>query len=214
MPTGLLGRKIGMTRIYDESGKAVPVTVVQAGPCVVVQRKTTQRDGYEAVQLGFEPVSPGRLNQPQLGHFLTRNVEPHRHVREFRVRADEQLEPGSAVTVEIFAEGQLVDVTGTSKGRGFAGGVRRHGFRGGPASHGSKVHRAPQSAGATDAQRVFPGKRSPGHMGAERCTTKGLRVVKVDPERNVLLIRGSVPGPRGGLLEIRAQRRAERGSDA
>ncbi len=213
MPTGLLGKKVGMTRIFDDAGKAIPVTVVQAGPCVVVQRKTAETDGYEAVQLGFEPVAPSRLNQPELGHFLSRNVDPHRYVREFGVTADEELEPGTQVTVEMFRPGQLVQVTGTSKGRGFQGGVKRHGFRGGPASHGSKVHRSPQSAGATDAQRVFPGKRSPGHMGAERCTTSGLQVVGVDLERNVLLIKGAVPGPRGGLLEIKAQSQAEQGSD-
>ncbi len=215
MPTGLLGKKVGMTRIFDEAGRAVPVTVVEAGPCVVVQRKTAASDGYEAVQLGFEPLPPTRLNQPELGHFLSRNVEPQRYVREFGVGAGEELEPGTQVTVEIFRPGQLVAVTGTSKGRGFQGGVKRHGFRGGPASHGSKVHRTPQSAGATDAQRVFPGKRGPGHMGAERCTTKGLQVVGVDLERNVLLIKGAVPGPRGGLLEIKAQTpaQAEQGSD-
>ncbi len=211
MPTGLLGKKVGMTRIFDESGNAIPVTVVQAGPCVVVQRKTTERDGYEAVQLGFEQVPRSRLNQPTLGHFLSRNVEPHRYVREFGVKPGEDLEPGTTVTVEIFSEGQLVDVTGTSKGRGFAGAMRRYGFRGGPASHGSKVHRTPQSAGATDAQRVFPGKRGPGHMGAARCTVKGLEIVRVDTERNVLLLKGAVPGPRGGLLEIKAQ--SKQGSD-
>lgn len=202
-----------MTRIYDETtGNAIPVTVVEAGPCVVVQRKTAERDGYDAVQLGFEQVGPGKLNQPMLGHFLSRNVEPHRHIQEFGLLGDEELQTGASVTVEIFEEGQTVEVTGTSKGRGFAGGVRRHGFRGGPASHGSKVHRTPQSAGATDAQRVFPGKRSPGHMGAARTTTKGLTVVRVDLERNVLLIKGSVPGPRGGLLEIKHQGAARGGN--
>lgn len=213
MPTGLLGKKVGMTRVFDEAGNAIPVTVVEAGPCVVVQRKTTEKDGYDAVQLGYEPVKHDRLNQPELGHFLSRNVEPHRYLREFGVSADEELETGASVTVEMFSEGQLVEVSGITKGRGFQGGVRRHGFRGGPASHGSKVHRAPQSAGATDAQRVFPGKRSPGHMGAVRVTTRGLRVVKVDPARNVLLIKGSVPGPRGGLLEIKAQSAGKQGSD-
>jgi len=213
MPTGLLGKKVGMTRIYDETtGNAIPVTVVEAGPCVVVQRKTAERDGYDAVQLGFKQVAPGKLNQPMLGHFLSRNVEPHRHLQEFGLLGDEELQTGAPVTVEIFEEGQTVEVTGTSKGRGFAGGMRRHGFRGGPASHGSKVHRTPQSAGATDAQRVFPGKRSPGHMGAARTTTKGLTVVRVDPERNVLLIKGSVPGPRGGLLEIKHQGAARGGN--
>ncbi len=213
MPTGLLGKKVGMTRIYDqESGEAIPVTVVEAGPCVVLQRKTAETDGYEAVQLAFEEVSHGKLNQPMLGHFLSRNVEPHRYIQEFGLLGDEELETGASVTVEMFEEGQTVQVTGTSKGRGFAGAMKRHNFKGGPASHGSSVHRSPQSAGATDAQRVFPGKRSPGHMGAERCTTKGLTVVRVDPDRNVLLIKGAVPGARNGLLEIKIQGAARGGS--
>ena len=202
-----------MTRVYDETtGDAIPVTVVEAGPCVVIQRKTADTDGYEAVQLGFEEVAHSKLNEPMLGHFLSRGVEPHRYVQEFGLLDDEELDTGSSVTVEMFEEGQVVEVTGTSKGRGFAGGMRRHNFKGGPASHGSKVHRTPQSAGATDAQRVFPGKRSPGHMGAERSTTKGLTVVRVDQERNVLLIKGSIPGPRGGLLEIKHQGAARGGS--
>lgn len=214
MPTGLLGKKVGMTRVYDDTtGEAIPVTVVEAGPCVVVQRKTVETDGYEAVQLGFEEISHSKLNEPMLGHFLSRGVEPQRHVHEFALlEEDEELETGASVTVEMFEEGQLVEVTGTSKGRGFAGGMKRHNFKGGPASHGSKVHRTPQSAGATDAQRVFPGKRSPGHMGAERCTTKGLTVVRVDAERNALLIKGAIPGPRGGLLEIKLQGAAVGGS--
>ncbi len=204
-----------MTRVYDDvTGDAIPVTVVEAGPCVVVQVKTDETDGYQAVQLGFEKVPHSKLSEPMLGHFLSRQVDPHRHLREFGLLEDDEgLEPGSAVTVEMFEEGQLVEVTGTSKGRGFAGAMRRHGFKGGPASHGSKVHRTPQSAGATDAQRVFPGKRSPGHMGAERSTTPGLTVVRVDPERNVLLIKGSIPGPRGGLLEIKHQGAARGGNE-
>jgi len=203
-----------MTRIYDaDTGEAIPVTVVEAGPCVVVQLKTAETDGYEAVQLGYEQVVHSKLNQPRLGHFLSKSVEPHRHLREFELLADEQLEAGAPVTVEMFEEGQFVVVSGTSKGRGFTGVVKRYGFRGGPASHGSKVHRAPQSAGATDAQRVFPGQRMPGHMGAERCTTKGLKVVRVDKERNVLLLRGSIPGARGGLLEIKHQGAARGGSE-
>ena len=212
MPTGLLGKKVGMTRIFDDRGNSIPVTVVEAGPCVVVQRKTVETDGYEAVQLGYEPVPPRKLNEPALGHFMSRNVEPHRHLREFGIGGEEELETGNTVTVEIFEEGQIVEVTGTSKGRGFTGAVKRYGFRGGPASHGSKVHRTPQSAGATDPQRVFPGKRMPGHMGAERTTTLGLEVVRVDPERNVLLIKGSIPGPNGGLLEIKRHRSSKGGS--
>jgi len=205
MPTGLLGRKVGMTRVFDEAGNALPVTVVQAGPCVVVQRKTADTDGYEAVQMGFEAKKMARVNEPMTGHFASRGVEPQQTLREFALAGDEDPQPGDTVTVEMFEEGQIVDVSGTSKGRGFAGGMKRHGFKGGPASHGSKVHRAPQSAGATDAQRVFKGKRSPGHMGAAKRTVQGLRVVKVDAERNLLLIKGGVPGPNGGLLTIKSR---------
>jgi len=204
MPTGLLGRKVGMTRIFDDTGNAVPVTVVQAGPCVVVQRKTSDTDGYEAVQLGFEEQKLGRVNEPMTGHFASRGVEPQRNLRAFSLVGGEDPQPGEAVRVAIFQEGQFVDVSGTSKGRGFTGGMKRYGFKGGPASHGSKVHRAPQSAGATDAQRVFKGKRGPGHMGAVKKTVRGLRVVKVDPERNLLLVKGAVPGPNGGLLTIKS----------
>lgn len=201
-----------MTRIFDERGKVIPVTVVEAGPCVVVQRKTIDRDGYQAVQLGYEQIPPRKPNQPMLGHFMSRNVDPHRHLREFGVGEGEELEPGATVTVEMFTEGDQVEVTGTSKGRGFTGAVKRYGFKGGPASHGSKVHRAPQSSGATTPQRIFAGKRGPGHMGAARTTIKGVAVVKVDPERNVLLLKGSIPGPNGGLLEIRSQASGRGGS--
>ncbi len=205
MPTGLLGRKVGMTRIFDDAGKAIPVTVVQAGPCVVVQVKTVETDGYEAVQMGFEEKKRSRVNEPMTGHFASRKVEPMKTLREFGRVGDEELSPGDTVTVEMFEEGQMVNVTGTSKGRGMAGAMKRYNFKGGPASHGSSVHRTPQSAGATDAQRVFKGKRGPGHMGAVKVTVKALRVVRVDSERNVLLIRGAVPGPNGGLLMIRSQ---------
>lgn len=205
MPTGLLGKKVGMTRIFDDAGQAIPVTVVQAGPCVVVQIKTVETDGYDAVQMGFEEKKPSRVNKPMTGHFAIRKVEPMKTLREFGRVGDEELSPGDTVTVEMFEEGQMVNVTGTSKGRGMAGAMKRYNFKGGPASHGSSVHRAPQSAGATDAQRVFKGKRGPGHMGAVRVTVKALRVIRVDSERNVLLIKGGVPGPNGGLLMIRSQ---------
>jgi large subunit ribosomal protein L3 len=197
-----------MTRIFDDAGNAVPVTVVRAGPCVVVQRKTAETDGYEAIQLGFEEKKRSRVNSPMTGHFASRNVTPQQHLREFRVEGDEEYNPGDVLNVTLFEEGQIVDVTGTSKGRGFAGGMKRHGFRGGPASHGSSVHRQPQSGGATDAQRVFKGKRGPGHMGNARRTVRGLRVVSVDEERNVLLIKGAVPGAPGGLLMIRSSNKA------
>lgn len=204
MPAGLLGRKIGMTRVFDDNGRAVAVTVIQAGPCVVVQRRTTEKDGYEAIQIGFEELPLRKSNMPMTGHFKAHGTNPTRYLREFRVSPGDDYREGQQLTVGMFQPGQAVDVVGWSKGRGFAGGVKRHGFRGGPASHGSKVHRAPMSAGATDAARVFPGKRSPGHMGNERVTVKGLTVVGIDPEKHLILISGAVPGPRGGLVLIRA----------
>ncbi len=198
-----------MTRIFTANGQAAPVTVIQAGPCVVVQRKTTERDGYEAIQVGYKQRKRQRTNSPMTGHFASRGVTPQKYLREFRVSAEEEYQEGQELTVEIFQEGQIVDVTGTSKGRGFAGVIKRYGFHGGPASHGSKVHRAPQSAGATDAQRVFPGQRMPGHMGNKRVTTQGLTIMGVDPEDNLLVIKGGVPGPKGGLVEIRVSRKAQ-----
>ncbi len=203
MPAGLLGKKLGMTRVFDEAGRALAVTVVQAGPCVVVQRRRTATDGYEAIQVGFGDLPLRKSNMPMTGHFKAHRSNPKRYLREFRLEADEAYEEGQELTVKLFEPGQSIEVTGWSKGRGFAGGMKRHGFRGGPATHGSKVHRTPQSAGATDAARVFPGKRSPGHMGNERVTIKGLRVIEVDPERHLILIRGAIPGPRGGLVIIR-----------
>ena len=203
MPAGLLGKKIGMTQVFDEDGRSVAVTVIQAGPCVVVQRRTKKRDGYEAIQVGYEDLPLRKANMPITGHFKAHGVNPKRYLKEFRIEPDEQYEEGQELTVEIFEPGQKVDVTGWSKGRGFAGAMKRHGFRGGPASHGSKVHRSPQSAGSTDAARVFPGKRSPGHMGNERVTVKRLTIVDIDPEKNLLIVKGAVPGPRGGLVIIR-----------
>ena len=210
MPVGLLGKKVGMTRIFTEQGQAVPVTVIKAGPCLVVQRKTVARDGYEAIQIGYEERKRRRTNSPMTGHFESRGLAPQKYLHEFRLSAGEEYEEGQELTVELFTEGQIVDVTATSKGRGFAGVIKRHGFHGGPASHGSEVHRTPQSAGATDAQRVFPGQRMPGHMGNERVTTRGLTVAGVDPDDNLLLIKGSVPGAKGGLVEIRPTNKAGR----
>ncbi len=208
MPVGLLGKKVGMTRVFTENGQAVPVSVVQAGPCTVVQRRTVDNDGYEAVQLGFEQRSRRRTNNPLTGHFESRGIAPLKHLAEFRISPEEEYEEGQEITVEIFSEGDVVDVTGKSKGRGFAGVIKRYGFHGGPASHGSKVHRSLQSAGATDAQRIFPGTRMPGHMGNERVTIKGLAIVGVDIENNLLLIKGGIPGARGGLIMIRPSRKS------
>jgi len=201
----ILGKKVGMTRVYDDQGRSVPVTVIQAGPCVVVQRKTPETDGYDAIQLGFEDKKRSRTNSPMTGHFESRNIAPKRYLREFRVGEKDAYEVGQALTVEGFSKGQKVDIVGTSKGKGFAGAVKRYGFRGGPATHGSKVHRAPQSTGATDAARVFKGTRKPGHMGDVRVTAKGIQIVDVDQERNLLIVKGSVPGGTGGLLAIRGR---------
>ncbi|MER3473584.1 MAG: 50S ribosomal protein L3 [Armatimonadota bacterium] len=199
----ILGRKIGMTQIFDETGQAIPVSVIQAGPCVVTQIKTPEKDGYVAVQVGFGEVSPKRVNKPLKGHFKKANVPPLRYLREVPVDDLSGIEVGKEIRVaEVFKAGDKVKVTGTSKGRGFQGVVKRHHFHGGPQSHGSMVHRKPQSSGATDAARTFKGVKKPGHMGAERVTQKGLTVVHVDAERNLLLVRGAVPGANGGLLYI------------
>jgi len=202
MSKTILGKKIGMTRIFEPNGVEVAVTVVQAGPCTVVQRKTSDVDGYEAMQLGFEERKRSRTNAPLTGHFQSRNVTPKKYVRECRLGDGEGYASGDQVRVDIFKTGDVVDIVGTSKGKGFAGGMKRHGFKGGPATHGSKVHRAPQSSGATDAARVFKGTRKPGQMGNVRVTAKGLKILEVDPEANLLVVKGSVPGSNGGLLII------------
>ncbi|MGD8397965.1 MAG: 50S ribosomal protein L3 [Anaerolineae bacterium] len=208
---GIIGKKVGMTQIFDDRGEVIPVTVIEAGPCYVAQIKTEQRDGYSAVQMGFEESKPKRLTNAELKHLQKSNLPPLRHLREFRMAPDDlaSLEEGQKVTVDIFAEGEMVDVTGVSKGRGFAGVVKRHGFRGGPKTHGqSDRHRAPGSIGAcTTPGRVFPGKRMPGRMGGERVTAQNLQVVMVDPERNLLLVRGPVPGAKNGMLLIRQARK-------
>ena len=208
---GILGKKVGMTQVFGERGEAIPVTVIEAGPCYVAQVKTVERDGYSAVQLGFEDAKPKSLTQPQLKHLEKSSLPPLRFLREFRLAAGEpaDLEEGQKITAEVFAAGELVDVTGTSKGRGFAGVVKRHGFRGGPKTHGQSDRlRAPGSIGAcTTPGRVFKGKRMPGRMGGERVTVQGLEVVLVDAERNLLAVKGAVPGANNGLLMIRQARK-------
>jgi large subunit ribosomal protein L3 len=208
---GILGKKVGMTQVFNDHGEAVPVTVIEAGPCFVAQIKTVERDGYSAVQLGFEETKPKRLTQPQLKHLQKSELPALRYLRELRIADDESVgfEEGQQLTVDIFEEGDLVDVTGTSKGRGFAGVVKRYSFRGGPKTHGqSDRWRAPGSVGAcTTPGRVFKGKRMPGRMGGERVTTQTLQVVLVDPERNLLAIKGAVPGSKNGLLLIREARK-------
>ncbi len=204
MVNGLIGRKVGMTQLFMEDGRFVPVTLIQAGPCVVVQRKTSERDGYESAQLGLVETKPFRkANRPAKGHFAKAGVPPTRELREFRLIAGSDPKPGDTVTCELFAPGQLVDVIGTSKGKGFQGAMKRHHFRGGAATHGSMFHRAPGSVGASAwPSRTFPGTRGPGQMGQARITQRGVEVVKVDPMQNLLIVRGAVPGARGSLVVI------------
>lgn len=207
---GILGRKLGMTQIFTDDGATVPVTVVEAGPCVVVARRSSARDGYDAVQLGLvEAKPPRRVSKPQRGHFEKGGVTPTRRLEEFQVTPDEACQPGDQVKVSIFAERDYVDVVGTSKGKGFQGVVKRHGFAGGRASHGSMFHRAPGSIGGSSyPSRVFPGMRGAGRMGGARTTTKNLLVVKIDEEKNLIYLRGSVPGAPNAYVAIR---RAKRG---
>jgi large subunit ribosomal protein L3 len=205
MAIGLMGRKVGMTQIFDARGKAVPVTVIQAGPCPVIQLKTTERDGYVAIQVGFETQAKrSRVTRPLQGHFDKVQVPLQRYLREIRLRGGEgEFQVGQVLTVSLFAAGDRVRVTGTTKGRGFQGGVKRWNYRGGPQTHGAMFHRAPGSIGASSyPSRVFRGHHLPGHMGAVRQTVKGLEVVAVDAEKHLLLIRGAVPGPTGGLVTI------------
>jgi large subunit ribosomal protein L3 len=208
MMKGLIGKKIGMTQIFDESGAALPVTLIEAGPCYVTQIRNRERDGYSAVQLGFGETDAKRLASGRIGHLKRNNLPPLRYLREFRVKNPE-LKEGDQVTVEAFTIGDRVDVMGISKGKGFAGGMKRHGFGGGPITHGqSDRQRSPGSIGATSTPgRVFKGTRMAGHMGVERVTAQNLRVEMVDPERNLLAVHGSVPGGKGGLVFIQEARK-------
>jgi large subunit ribosomal protein L3 len=206
MVNGIIGKKLGMTQIFAPDGTITPVTVIKAGPCVVVQRKTVSTDGYEAVQLGLvEEKAPKRINKPMKGHFEKAGIPPTRILREFRLHDGAAgINVGDKVLVDQFSENDIVDVVGTSKGRGFAGFVKRHGFGGGRASHGSMFHRAPGSIGASAfPSRVIKGTRMAGHMGVERNTIKNLRIMKVNTEENILLVKGSVPGPNGAYVLIR-----------
>jgi large subunit ribosomal protein L3 len=205
---GLIGKKIGMTQIFDETGAAIPVTLIEAGPCYVTQIRLPEVDGYSAVQLGFDEVKPKRLTGGEMGHLKKNNLVPLRFVREFRSN-DPDVKEGEQVKVDRFATGERVDVIGTSKGRGFQGGVRRYHFRGGPKTHGqSDRHRAPGSRGSgTTPGRVYKGARGPGHMGDDRVTVQNLKVVLVDAERNLLGVRGAIPGARGGLVLIQEARK-------
>jgi len=208
MLKGLIGKKIGMTQIFDEDGAAIPVTLIEAGPCYVTQVRTSETDGYAAVQLGFGEIKPRRLTGGQLGHLKRNSLPPLRFLREFRERNPE-VQEGDQLGVDVFAVGEAVDVIGISKGKGFQGGVKRYGFRGGPKTHGqSDRWRAPGSRGSgTTPGRVYKGARGPGHMGHERVTAQNLSVVLVDAERNLLGVRGAVPGPKGGVVMIKGARK-------
>ena len=208
MLKGLIGKKVGMTQIFDDSGIAIPVTLIEAGPCYVTQVRLPDRDGYSAVQMGFEEVKQKRLSGGQLGHLKRNDLPPLRFLREFREKGP-NLNEGDSVTVAVFSIGDTVDVIGTSKGKGFAGAVKRYHFRGGPKTHGQSDRlRAPGSRGSgTTPGRVYKGARGPGHMGNARVTVSNLKIVLVDPERNLLGIRGAVPGARGGVVQIKEARK-------
>jgi large subunit ribosomal protein L3 len=197
----IIGRKVGMTSVFTEDGRSVPVTVIQAGPCIVVQKKTTETDGYDAVALAFGDVKPSRLSKALQGHYKKAGLAPKRDIREFRTGID-GIELGATITVDGFVQGDRVDVCGVSKGHGFAGGIKRHNFSGGGRSHGSMIHRQPGSNGDTNAGHTPKGSRRPGHYGVDRITHQNLEVVRADAERNLLLVRGPVPGPKNGLVIV------------
>ena len=201
---GLIGKKLGMTSIYDESGTAVPVTVIEAGPCVVVQQKDNEKEGYAAVQLGYEDQKEQRMNKPELGHLKKAGVSPKRILREFRVDASSEVAVGDVINAAAFEEVTYVDITATGKGRGFQGVVKRYGFGGGRASHGGGWTRRTGSIGMCEFPgRVFKGKKMPGQMGDKRVTTQNLKIVQVRPEENLILVKGSVPGAKGGIVIIK-----------
>lgn len=200
----IIGKKIGMTQIFDESGIVIPVTVIEAGPCIVTQVKTMETDGYNSIQLGFGEVKEKRVNKPLKGHFKKSKLDLKKHLREFRTEEVADVKVGDEVKLDVFAEGDKIDVQGTSKGKGFQGVIKRHGQSRGPMGHGSMYHRRPGSMGSTSTPgRVFKGKKLPGHMGCVTVTIQNLDIVRVDTDKNVLLVKGSVPGAKGAILKIR-----------
>ena len=202
----IIGKKVGMSQIFDANGQVIPVTVIEAGPCAVVQKKTAEKDGYKAIQLGFEDVAERKLSKPEQGHLKKAGVAPKKHLKEFDLDNYEELNVGDIIKADTFAEGDHVDVTGISKGKGYAGVIKRHGAQRTPMSHGGgPVHRHAGSMGSgTDPSRIFKGKIGAGHMGVDQVTIMNLDVVKVDPELNMIVVRGAVPGPKGGLVTIRS----------
>ena len=207
MAPAILGKKLGMTQVYDDDGRAVPVTLIQAGPCQVLQVKTEETDGYDAIQVGFEPTKKSRTKRPQGGHAKKAGAKPMRFVREFRTSADDEAyEPGATIDVGVFEGVHRVDITGTTKGKGFQGVMKRWGFGGQPASHGTeRKHRSPGSVGTGGVpdKAILPGKKMPGHMGRVRNTVQRLKVVRIEPETNLLVVKGSIPGPNGGYVMVR-----------
>jgi len=208
MSLGILGKKLGMSQLFDDQGRAVPVTLIEAGPCRITQLKSADTDGYAAVQIGFQLIREKLINKPSKGHLSKSGDDLLRHLREYRVENSSEFELGASITVNDFAQGQKVDVSGDTMGRGFAGYQKRHGFSRGPMSHGSKNHRLPGSTGAgTTPGRVYPGKRMAGRMGGKKVTTRGLEILKIDKNHNLLVVKGSVPGKPGSLLNIRPAKR-------
>lgn len=204
MVTTILGRKLGMTQVWSEDDKLIPVTVIEAGPCVVTQVKSMKKDGYRAVQIGFGEIAERKVNKPMMGHFEKAGVDPVRHLQEIRLSEGDTFKAGDTITVDAFAEAASVHVTGVSKGKGFAGVMKRHNFKGGPGGHGSHSHRIPGSVGqCATPSRVFKGKKLPGHMGTDTVTVRNLDVVRIDSEQNLLIVKGAVPGGKGALLTIR-----------
>ena len=205
MKKGIIGRKVGMTQIFDEKGNVIPVTVIEAGPCVVAQVKTVEKEGYNALQLGFGEVKTKHMNKPEMGHFAKSKIDNKKHLREFRLDSIEGVKVGDEIKADIFQEGEKVDIQGISKGKGFQGVIKRHGQHRGPMGHGSMYHRRPGSMGATSTPgRVFKGKKLPGHMGRVTVTIQNLDVVKIDMDKNVILVKGSVPGCKGAILKIKS----------
>ena len=205
MKKGIIGRKVGMTQIFDEKGNVIPVTVIEAGPCTVAQVKTVETDGYDAVQLGFGEIKDKHINKPENGHFAKAGLVAKKHLREFRLESVEGVKVGDEVKADVFETGEKVDVQGISKGKGFQGVIKRHGQHRGPMGHGSMYHRRPGSMGSTSTPgRVFKGKKLPGHMGRVTITIQNLDVVRVDMDKNVILLKGSVPGAKGSILKIKS----------
>ena len=203
MKKGILGKKIGMTQIFEENGNVIPVTAIQAGPCVVIQKKTKENDGYSAIQLGYGEAKQKQVTKPEKGHFLKVNLTLKKYLKEFRLENSEDYSVGDEIKADIFNAGEKIDISGISKGKGFQGVIKRHNAHRGPMEHGSMYHRRPGSMGATTTPgRVFKGKKLPGHMGNEKVTIQNLTVVNIDAEKNILLVKGAVPGQKGGLLYI------------